>query len=510
MAASDRPNSNVCRAPSPFDGSKPADIIFATSDNVDFYLLKGILIIASPFFADMFSLAQPAKPLMGELDRITVAEDSATIENLMRLCYPVAHPHIASFSLLGKVLEAAMKYQIDAATDTLKATFRNFIVETPLECFAEASRLRLMDEAAQAAKAWKARMGPLTDAALEFTSTIAGGSYIPEMDVISAADYFHFLQFLRSSGDEVYATRATKSAFPPGTLKTPWSIPSGVNADYILHSSDNVAYPVHSVVLRLARADKLLCSAPVQHNDSGKIEIALDLDSSAIHALLNFCYPRTSESRPNNLRDLVQILAAARKYGMQEVANLAQVDMMKHAHTEPLSTYFLARLNGWADEAEDAARHAILGGIRDVYVYEMEEAPASIYHTLLHFQHLSQAAVRRIIASHAPSSDASLWRVGLTVHRGILPASLSLPLIDQMVRESGTWAGQQRQCHICHIYCPYLFGDTCPNCQATGTRLAKMLTTQSVMESNIKDALKQISLPIPVYTHGTSQGPPGP
>ncbi|EKM49261.1 uncharacterized protein PHACADRAFT_54566, partial [Phanerochaete carnosa HHB-10118-sp] len=100
-------------APSPFDGKKPTDIIISTFDHVNFYLVKVILIIASPFFKDMFSLAQPPKEVSTELDHIDVSEDCITFETLMRLCYPVSQPKITDWTLLEKVLEAAMKYQME-------------------------------------------------------------------------------------------------------------------------------------------------------------------------------------------------------------------------------------------------------------------------------------------------------------------------------------------------------------------------------------------------------------
>ena len=118
MASSAQENNNA-RAPPPFDGQKYADIIISTSDHVDFHVVKAILSISSPFFEDMFSLVQPPKDIPTSLDRIDVSEDSATFENLVRLCYPVKQTKIENFALLEKVLEAAMKYQMDVVADLL-------------------------------------------------------------------------------------------------------------------------------------------------------------------------------------------------------------------------------------------------------------------------------------------------------------------------------------------------------------------------------------------------------
>ena len=51
--------SSVSIAPAPFNNvDLDADLIFRTSDNVDFYVHKLILKKASSFFADMLTLAQ--------------------------------------------------------------------------------------------------------------------------------------------------------------------------------------------------------------------------------------------------------------------------------------------------------------------------------------------------------------------------------------------------------------------------------------------------------------------
>ncbi|EKM61808.1 uncharacterized protein PHACADRAFT_80111, partial [Phanerochaete carnosa HHB-10118-sp] len=129
------------------------DIIISTFDHVNFYLVKVILIIALPFFEDMFSLAQPPKEVSTELDHIDVSEDCITFETLMRLCYPVSQLKITDWTLLEKVLEAAMTYQMEVAADLLKVTLRDFITQKPLQSFAVACRLQLEEEAVLVAKA---------------------------------------------------------------------------------------------------------------------------------------------------------------------------------------------------------------------------------------------------------------------------------------------------------------------------------------------------------------------
>jgi hypothetical protein len=108
----------------PFDMSA-ADVIIRTSDNVDFCLFKAVLILASSFFSDMFSLTQPPSHATdGTVDPIFVNESSETFDCLMRFCYPIDDPVLSSLSLTEKVLEAAMKYDMAEAIKLCKTILR--------------------------------------------------------------------------------------------------------------------------------------------------------------------------------------------------------------------------------------------------------------------------------------------------------------------------------------------------------------------------------------------------
>ncbi|KAI0698272.1 hypothetical protein BC835DRAFT_1269263, partial [Cytidiella melzeri] len=131
-----------------------ADVVFRTADNVDFHLHKNILSIASPFFNDMFSLTQPSKAKIQTTlsdEHIPITENSETVDGLMRLLYPIADPPLTDRVLIEQMLEAALKYQLEAATDTLRRAWHPFIPQHTLSIFATACRLHLQDEAKMAA-----------------------------------------------------------------------------------------------------------------------------------------------------------------------------------------------------------------------------------------------------------------------------------------------------------------------------------------------------------------------
>ncbi|KAH8093110.1 hypothetical protein BXZ70DRAFT_993044, partial [Cristinia sonorae] len=157
------PPSTTTIATAPFD-DKNADVILRTSDNVDFYVYKVVLGLASPLFKDTFSLSQPP-PQANEpttngelLPVVPFTENSATIDYLLRLCYPITDP-IQPTDLLAvaRHLEAAAKYELLEATELLRTSLRTFISSQPLRVYAVACRrtVALEEEANLAAHAWR-------------------------------------------------------------------------------------------------------------------------------------------------------------------------------------------------------------------------------------------------------------------------------------------------------------------------------------------------------------------
>ncbi|EIW79733.1 hypothetical protein CONPUDRAFT_74088 [Coniophora puteana RWD-64-598 SS2] len=99
-------------ATAPFDASD-ADIVFRTSDDVDFRLHRIILALASPIFKDMLGLPQPPSDDDGKsLPIVPVSESSRVLEPLLLFCYPAPPPVIDTLNDACLILDAAAKYDI--------------------------------------------------------------------------------------------------------------------------------------------------------------------------------------------------------------------------------------------------------------------------------------------------------------------------------------------------------------------------------------------------------------
>jgi hypothetical protein len=141
-------------ASSPFDDTA-ADVIIRSSDNVHFYVYKLLLSLASPIFADIFTLPQPEDHRGSNSHQVVeVSESSETLYRLLSWCDPRSAP-MASVEDVLAVLQAADKYCMDKvmkhAADILMLSIAHLVRE-PMKIFAVAVRYRLREVAAVAAK----------------------------------------------------------------------------------------------------------------------------------------------------------------------------------------------------------------------------------------------------------------------------------------------------------------------------------------------------------------------
>lgn len=140
---------------------RDADVILRTKDNIDFYVHKFLLSLASEFFEGMFSVPQPP----GETEQrpiISVEERSAIIDPLLRFIYPCVRPQWRDPEIVLDVLEAARKYDVQHAVVELKMIFESFATRDPLRTWAAACRKNLEDEAQMAAQKWRENTAPMT------------------------------------------------------------------------------------------------------------------------------------------------------------------------------------------------------------------------------------------------------------------------------------------------------------------------------------------------------------
>ncbi|KAF8983736.1 hypothetical protein BDQ17DRAFT_1437266 [Cyathus striatus] len=109
---------------------------------------------------------------------------------------------ISDLTLLVDVLEAAMKYEMTLVITTLYHQLPAFVQDQPLKLFALACCLHLEDITLFAAQRWR-HIAPRAsnesvgkNKYVGWKQTIAGGSYIQEMDGISAGAYYRLIRFV--------------------------------------------------------------------------------------------------------------------------------------------------------------------------------------------------------------------------------------------------------------------------------------------------------------------------
>ena len=164
--------------------NKPAaDTVLRSADGVDFRVKRAILTEASPFFEDMFSLPQPPPPPPGASETtaegaegqergqehhacsepiIPMTEDSRVLHLLLRLCYPIPDQIPLWMTLVDVrgVLDAAIKYDVPVALQTMRRSLLALAPSYPLRVFALACIFGFAHEARQAAQQYFSGSAP--------------------------------------------------------------------------------------------------------------------------------------------------------------------------------------------------------------------------------------------------------------------------------------------------------------------------------------------------------------
>ncbi|KAG9038028.1 hypothetical protein FS837_001320 [Tulasnella sp. UAMH 9824] len=135
----------------PFNDSPSGDCILQTPDGTQFVVHCLILSLASPIWKDMFSLPQASEGSSATRPVIPVEEDPETVQALLTMVYPLPPPHISSYDLATRLVQACDKYFIDISRlDTIlyKVLRTTAALEAdPLGVYALAWRLGMEDEA---------------------------------------------------------------------------------------------------------------------------------------------------------------------------------------------------------------------------------------------------------------------------------------------------------------------------------------------------------------------------
>ncbi|KAH9893457.1 hypothetical protein C8Q73DRAFT_761403 [Cubamyces lactineus] len=341
-----------------------ADIIICSSDNVHFRLHKIILSIASAFFGDMLSLPQPDGAT--GLPVIPVTEQSTVLESLFRLCYPIKDPLLLTVEQVRPTLEAAMKYQMEEATEIATAKLHTLVSVAPLRVYAIAYRHSLESVVRAAEQAVHKQN--------------AQNMYVDELEEIPVSAYRRLLCYCEKAGPwnplfgstafgQRFGQQSTTQGFafapppivppypgqPAKVTVSPTFDPSG--ADVIIHTSDNVRLGVSKDILRY--------SSPVlikELSKSGHIPhqalLPVPEPGKVMLALLQICYPIPTPSYAT-LDEIMNILVAAEKYQMSKATWYLRDALAKLAGSstvDSLSLYLAACRFGMQELAGVAAR----------------------------------------------------------------------------------------------------------------------------------------------------------
>lgn len=466
--------TNPITAPEPFDGRDNADIILRSSDQYDFHVHKVVLVLASPFFKQMFSLSQPTDSSSSTpgaatepLPIIPMTEDRDTIDYLLRLCYPVTDPTPPSdVKTVATILEAAMKYELEEARVILKALFARFIPTDPLQVYAHACRLLLEHEASEAAKRWReqilSKRGPRGRTMCQdathtidppnvtpcydydcvfkvFQETALGSTWVNDMEGISAGCLYRMVRFMQTG-------KVTSFCDPPlSPIPIPESPPENATplpvadpdmlkhcpADITLKSSDGKLIKTYRTFLAFAGASELLdraCAHLSPHDDPPVVEIGAD--EGTILRLLKFCEPLAADVVNSKIAppgDLLRMWGVAQKYGMRKVVEAIRSNWAKHIEDDPLRSYFTARQCGWSVEAQKAATLSADFPLFDEagYAPEMELVPATFIRDLYQFQHDHRRA--RAIVLERARANSGVHTAPVT--SAVDPKSTTLPMV---------------------------------------------------------------------------------
>lgn len=428
----------------PFD-IEDADVVFTTSDGVEFRVYKAILAVASPFFRDMFSLKQPT---VGASEPITVAEDSKIFDALLRLCYPVDDPALTDLSQLELILEAAMKYQLSQAEKLCRASLVTLIPGNSLRVLAIACRLGADQEARQAAELWM-KNNRWNESSLDFRDTLCGKIYQPEMADIPAARFFRTCYAFR------YDTFRTASFATPGNPCNhgfqyqgstsriieplnygPFSHDS--TTDIELQTTDSVRVRAHALLFRLSGAQRILDEGiPLLMPGAPRPIIQVPLSNQTLVDLLCAMAPPACSPGITDPGRLLRLAQVAARHELSAITASLKRETRRLISENSFAMYLIASASGWAKEAELAARALADRSLDAAYDPVMEDVPASVYYALRKFHHQCIPAVKDVVDRelryHEGPHDARS-RIQSMLNKRLSEIKLELPTTNVSVK----------------------------------------------------------------------------
>ncbi|TFY82479.1 hypothetical protein EWM64_g1533 [Hericium alpestre] len=427
-------------AAEPFDNNDTsADFILRTSDQVDFFVRRVILSIASPFFKDMLVLPQSSESMTekrtsragGTPPIFEVAEDSPGLNNIRLILY------------------AAYKFRMKAVLGVVNTALQQCLDEDVLGVFALARRCELYDTCLMAAKeTLKHPLTSLDTAQLDqisaqqyrklveyhqqYSTTRAAAesdeSYFRDT-ILAATQSASPLQLSSSSPSlhSVFATRPfSATSNMPNSIKRPDSIPpaprdagapfNDSTADVILRSSDNVSFHVHKVILSLASPFfRDMFSIPQSTSGSEFSMVSQEAeclpvvdvteDARTLETVLRCCYP-VEWPTVTQLSDVRLILEAAQKYDLDAAYKLAVASLKASIDQDVLGVFAIACRCKLSEVCVAAARQFLQHKLITFDSEELDHIPARQYHKLLQYHQRCSAAASAVVKSRT-------WLVGV-------------------------------------------------------------------------------------------------
>lgn len=146
-----------CFTPDDFFCDLDADLVLVSCDRTIFRTHRCILRAVSPFFRDMLSLPQP-EPHSTSPDNslISMAEDSPTINLLLKFCYPrtlCPEPSLSDPRDLRRALTLARKFDIDVIREAAERALERLASSSPESAYALAYAYELPKAVRAAARA---------------------------------------------------------------------------------------------------------------------------------------------------------------------------------------------------------------------------------------------------------------------------------------------------------------------------------------------------------------------
>ncbi|PIL33931.1 hypothetical protein GSI_03638 [Ganoderma sinense ZZ0214-1] len=406
------------KAMPPFD-REDADFIIRSRDNVDFYVFRAILMLASTVFEGMLPIPQPppAESSSGRGDHkpvVSVSEENHIMDTFLRVVYPLTTPQTTSLFHVREVLEAGLKYDASAVVNEMRMalTKPRFLAKDPLQVFSIAYNCRFEDETRTAA-AHAVAQGHLghIDAHLSDLASVTAGAYYRLMQLHRN----HMQTALQSTGKDDRLSMPTFDGIGSFCREAPLpsqsrggTIPSVLapftdpRADVVIKSRDGRKFRVHRAIIDAASPTllgALLTEDSPDPSISRKggtptttVSYRMPENSAVVDALLRLCYPGprprfAPESEPP--AHFLAVLAALQEYALlAPAADLVHAHWAAYASREPFRFFFHAIARGLGREAHVCAQLVACSAsgpvdMHALYVPEMEGVGALAYHRLL-------------------------------------------------------------------------------------------------------------------------------